>query len=559
MSRMGLTGLLLWCGVAWSQGPLTPELEGVRTTLRDGPGDQTDPHVSADWAVYTEETDGGTEVHSRRLSSGFDTAIPGDGGTDIASDLHGGTVVFTRQTARGSAIFAYNLSGAGPPVELAPSVSSQRRAAVMGGHSVVWQDFGSGPEALEPEIEVYDLLDRSVTRLTRDPLLDKSPSVSPDGHTIVWAKCHQGAAGCDIWRANDSTGGWSTEAMTGVEGEERSPDTDGDWVVYASTRTVDGKPETDIYWQPAAGGPEQRLVLPGEQSNPSIAGRFIAFESRDRSAPVPNWDVLLYDREARALYVLADSLADERINDLASSEDGTFRAAWTAVGKGYDLFAFSFQVPRAEGPCESERRASCAEPRGRPEVASLSLSGAQPTASVPFAAQPGVGLLCVDSGAPDRTRQTLAGITLNHQEEATGTLFGPGRATLEKHVALLATNALAVKLSDEPQGAFRVRVLGPVPGCLPSSRAATLGTGGLRLSGPGSRQVLMGSVAVVMDGVDHVPELDTLRSPVFAAGSCAQGLGLSGLMAALCLVPLWFLRRRQASRARRDTPKTYFQ
>src|ERR1700751_50882 len=69
-------------------------------TINDGPGDQTQPHVSKDRAPYTDVADG--SIHYYKFSTGIDTAIPfRQSQSDTLSDINGNRVSFTRQTISG--------------------------------------------------------------------------------------------------------------------------------------------------------------------------------------------------------------------------------------------------------------------------------------------------------------------------------------------------------------------------------------------------------------------------------------------------------------------------
>ena len=107
-----------------------------------------------------------------------------------------------------------------------------------------------------------------------------------------------------LWRPATSTatevikairggGVWATSAVTGAEGEEGlAPGTDGSIIAYSSTRAG----ETDIFYEPVAGGNEQRLALAGLDRNPNVSDGLISFE-RQASAGASR-DVYLYDTVA---------------------------------------------------------------------------------------------------------------------------------------------------------------------------------------------------------------------------------------------------------------------
>ena len=71
-----------------------------------------------------------------------------------------------------------------------------------------------------------------------------------------------------------------------------APGTDGSIIAYSSTRAG----ETDIFYEPVAGGNEQRLALAGLDRNPNVSDGLISFE-RQASAGASR-DVYLYDTVA---------------------------------------------------------------------------------------------------------------------------------------------------------------------------------------------------------------------------------------------------------------------
>lgn len=333
--------VVLWAGSALAAPGVGPSLSGTVSMLDTHPGDQTDPHVSGDWVAYTGELNGGSGIRFRNLATDVAGAVPLDGGgMDFLSDLSGSTLLYTHLTQAGSAVFAFNLSTDGPAVELSPRPGSNRRSAAVGGRTVAWQDYGFNAGLLAPEIVVFDSFSRRTTRLTSNAKLDKNPAVSPDGDTVVWTQCQTRSEGCAVWRALYADGSWSSAALTGSEGEASMPDTDGRQVVYASSRPG-GR---DLYWQTLPSGPEQRLAIAGDDSNPAISGNLIAFEHRDPTSPTPNGDVWLYDLDTEAVYALTDSPVDETLNDISVSTDGLVRVVWTAGEEDYNVYAFSFRM-----------------------------------------------------------------------------------------------------------------------------------------------------------------------------------------------------------------------
>jgi hypothetical protein len=324
---------------ATTAGP-TPPLTAA--TVNNGPGDQSDPHISGSVVSYTSAVSGESEIRHHDLVTGSDAAIPTNAGLDFLSDIAGSTVVYTHLSATSSAIFAYDRATAAPPIELDPRPASNRRTPTVGNQTVAWVDLGFFTGTAFPEIVAYDLVAQTATRLTNDLAFDTDPAVARAGSLIVWTKCETAGSGCDIWQATSSGAAWTSSQLTGAQGEENLADTNGQLVVYSSLRVGD----SDIFWQPAGGGLERRLALPGAQRNPNISGDLVAFESFPESlAGIPNWDLMLYDLGSDTVYRLTQDTVDETLNDISVTADGLVRVVYTAQeGTDANVYALSFRL-----------------------------------------------------------------------------------------------------------------------------------------------------------------------------------------------------------------------
>lgn len=318
-------------------GPAAAATDGVIIPISSGPGDQSDPHISGNVISYTNEDGNGSEIRYHDPDTGTDLAVPNGGALDFLSDVSGTRIAFVRHDSE-STIQLFDTATSGPAVEVAPeSGTTNRVATAIGGDTVAWQDLGFSANALTPEIVVHDLVTGVSNRLTHDTLHDRTPTVSPGGGVLVWTKCTTTGTECDIWQATQGLLGWSVAAVTGGEGQESFPDTNGDVVVYGSARPEGGSFESDIYWRPVGGGAEQRLALPGIQRNPNISGSMISFESRDATAVTPNFDIHAFDMTTGHFYRLTDSPVNESLNDPWVAPDGTATIAYTVRGPDGNL------------------------------------------------------------------------------------------------------------------------------------------------------------------------------------------------------------------------------
>ncbi len=313
------------------------------SVINAGAGDQTDPHISGGLVSYANQVGGVSEIRYHDLATGTDKAIPNGGALDFLSDVSGNTIVFTRIVGTKRAVYSYDTATSGPATELDPQPGSHRVDAAIGGTTVAWEDRGW--DFLKPELAIYDLSGRVVTRITEDALYDYDPAVSPDGSVVVWTSCLAVGSNCDIWQATRGGAVWTTTQLTGAEGDEDRAATNGQVVVYDSLRDGD----RDIFWQPVGGGPERRLSLAGSQSNPSVSGSLIVLEAFDSAAATPNSDLVAYDLATDTLYRLTNTPTNEVLNNI-SVTGGTARVVYARQDPGgeygdYNVFALTFPVP----------------------------------------------------------------------------------------------------------------------------------------------------------------------------------------------------------------------
>jgi hypothetical protein len=307
-------------------------------TINSSPGDQYDPHISGDWVTYTDEL----TIHYYNFATHIDAEIPsGGGGRDLLSDISGSKIVFSRVTIGvGTAVMVFDAATAAPPIEVDPAPGPTRLGAAIGGNTVAYIDFGLEANG---ELVISDLSTFISTRITSDTAIDGNPSVSPDGNVVVWEHCVSSLTNCDIYQAVRSGGVWSTSVVSDMLSPEGNPDTNGTLVVYDSQRGTNA----DIFWRPVAGGAEAQLELAGYEGNPSIAGNYIAFESR--ASVIETADIFVYDILNNLLYQITDTpLVNEQLNDITLLPDGRLRTVWSSDEDGLDqrnIKAVTFRLP----------------------------------------------------------------------------------------------------------------------------------------------------------------------------------------------------------------------
>jgi Tol biopolymer transport system component len=312
----------------------------TQTTINNGAGNQTDPHLSGDLATYTSDVVGTTLAQIRYYSfaTGTDAGIANGGNADVLSDVSGSRIVFTRISSGNQSIWLFNAATGGSPVELDPSATSQRRGAAIGGNTVAWIDVTASTRG---EVVVHDLATSTSQQLTTNTLIDRRLAVSPDGNVVVWEQCTT-TSSCDIAQAVRSDGVWTIGAASATADNETLPDTNGSIVVYGVARATSlGGP--DIYWKSVAGGTEQELSLDGTQQNPNVSGSLISFGSIAPSST--NAELFVYDVSANTLYQVTNTAAlSEALNDV-SVIGNTVRIVWAVVEGSDNVYGLTFQLP----------------------------------------------------------------------------------------------------------------------------------------------------------------------------------------------------------------------
>jgi hypothetical protein len=306
--------------------------------VNNGPGNQTDPHISGSIVSYASDATGGSEIRDHDLSTGIDQAIPNGGAFDFVSDVSGSLIAFTRITESEQTVYVFDALGAQPPFELAPEATpSYRHAPAVGGRTVAFQDFSFTQSMLEPEIVVASLDGGPAVRLTNDALLDRDVAVSEDGSVVVWTKCNTDGTGCDVWAAVRAGASWTDANVSSSSAQEGTADTNGSVVVYSATDAG----ETDIFWRPVVGGAATRLPLPGVQTNPTVSGNVVSFQTAALEGAAR--DVYVYDLATDTLFQVTDTPADEALSDISVWPGTLVRVAFQVLeGGNYNVYAYSF-------------------------------------------------------------------------------------------------------------------------------------------------------------------------------------------------------------------------
>ena len=174
---------------AGTAGAVTPlnggNAGGTTVTINNGPGDQTDPHVSGDLIAYTDAAPGG-RIHYYDFGTSVDLTVPAPAGAiDALSDVSGSRIAFVRASlgvqdhrcVRRAERDAGRDRSAG---RLRPLLHRDRRH-----HGRL-----SGRPAGNGDIEVADVAAPTAAfqNLSASPEYDGQPEVAPQGDLVVWER-----------------------------------------------------------------------------------------------------------------------------------------------------------------------------------------------------------------------------------------------------------------------------------------------------------------------------------------------------------------------------------
>ena len=309
-----------------------PMLTGTFQVVDNGPGHQTDPHVDCGLASYTNDDDmGSLTVRYYDFATNSVNPIPGNG-ADSLSDVHNGRIAFTEGIVGSSQIVVFDT--ATQTRTAIPYVGTRRPA--LGGNVVAYEERFIPGDPNRSAIAIWDFSLQNGFFVALPSLLNRNPAVSPDGDVNVWEECQTDGSRCDIYASTRFGSGTFLSQRLTTEAENRSPDTNGEVVVYVSNRSG----ENDLYIQPVAGGAPVQLSIPGDQRDARISGNLVSFESEIDGG----YDVFLYVMDGGDLYRVTNTPVNETLNDISVC-GGIGRIVYAAPAADFDVLAFTFQNP----------------------------------------------------------------------------------------------------------------------------------------------------------------------------------------------------------------------
>jgi hypothetical protein len=243
--------------------------------------------------------------------------------------------VFTQLDGTGDHIGIYDIASQTTTFIGGPGDSDP----AIGGNLVAYRITG-GPNTTS-EIQVYDRSTGGYFLVSFNDWQDWWPAVSPDGNVVTWATCQLDQQGCSIYASVKNSAGtlFNTRLISGT-GDNRSPDTNGQFIVYTSERNGDN----DVYFQRVDSATEMRLALPGDQRDARISGNLIVFESQTADS---SYDVFVYDLSTARLYQATNTPGvSETLSDIVTGCNGSNRIVYAVPGTfgDFDVYAFTFQL-----------------------------------------------------------------------------------------------------------------------------------------------------------------------------------------------------------------------
>lgn len=186
---------------------------------------------------------------------------------DTVDVAGGGRLVFTEDVTRQS-LQEIVLDGSAPPRWLSRGMSVDRQPAyARDGRSVVFSSDRGG------NVDLWELMldNGGLTRVTDHAAIDWDPHAS--GSSLFWSSNRGGHF--EIWTA--ALDGASPQQVTrdGVDAENPSLPTSGDWIYYDSSN-----PKRDALWRIARNGGDPKLVVAGETIHPSVSadGVYVVYQ-----------------------------------------------------------------------------------------------------------------------------------------------------------------------------------------------------------------------------------------------------------------------------------------
>jgi hypothetical protein len=335
ISGSGLGLFLLLASIGGAYGAYTTGTAFPTIVVDNSAGDQSNPHVSGNYAAYNVVTTIGANIIGfYNFSAATRSTVPTAANSfDNLSHVNGSNIVFTRiSTISGaSSIVKYSISS-GTSTEVAPVAPpalALRGNPAIGNNTIAWEDIGVS-SVMSSEI-VLSTDGITTTRVTNDTLPDQNTNVSPAGDVVVWEKCF---TQCDIYAALAPA--WAPQVVANSAANETWPHTNGTQIVYASNAGG----VVHVYVTTLSGVASQIPSPTVTQDHPAIANNFVAYEGGTSTSH----DIYVYDLTTGVTRQITNTPADNELLSDITVSGNTVRVVWQVNGgaTGHDVYASEF-------------------------------------------------------------------------------------------------------------------------------------------------------------------------------------------------------------------------
>ena len=316
-----IAALLLSCPLAVEAKPI-----GTYAVIVQGPGDQTDPSIDAQFIVFSSDAGGDWDVLLYEIGAvpdGNVRVVAGGAGDQDQPSIHRTTLAY--RTQAGVVVANWEL---GVPLRTpdpsAPPDPSRRcrpldpvRSPVVSDALAAWECGDAGARTIvvaryRGQLEEYEVAS-SGDRF--------GPSAS--GALVAFVDASDGS----VW-LHDSTP-TSRQTTRVCDGRATGVSIGGVGPPVLAVARAGAKPDADIeIWDPTGGlgtaGLVAALVVPGEQRNPHLSGEWVAFE--DLSTGVSQ--VVLWQWTTGLVFVPHPSTSNQTLNDLGVVSATEVRAVY---------------------------------------------------------------------------------------------------------------------------------------------------------------------------------------------------------------------------------------
>jgi beta propeller repeat protein len=409
--------LLLVCAAAVAaalpgESRATAAFAGTTTQVTNKAGVQTDPSISGDLVVFTDNSTGNDDVHYIDLTNpGVDVAVASGAGGQRLHDVSGNIIVYTDQSAVPESVFKYDVSTAVSSLVSASNDGNPR----LDGQLVA---FERGPTGAT-DIIAIDLANPGIEIVVADTaLIETNPAVS--GSRVVYERRATASGPGDIVMFDTST--LTETVITSTPADERRPDIDGNFIVW-DVAVAPG--DTDIVIHDLSAPSTTVLAQPGNQRLAHVSGGVLAYDS-ENGGPA-NLDVHLRHIASGATAVVASS----GVNDFLNAIDGN-RVVYTSNADGdFDIYVYEFALlqPDIDVAPGSYDFGDVNVGSSATTVVTVSNVGQQPLVVSSIGLAPGAGAFSI-AAAPALPATIAPGATVDVQVAFAPTASGPQSATL---------------------------------------------------------------------------------------------------------------------------------